>query len=131
MLILAPTGVASINVKGTTVHSALNLTRRGKFFPLESNALAGFRDKYWRSADLLDEISMVSKKVFYQMQRCLIEIFNLPGFSFAGRSTFLVGNILQLPPVRIMLVNTSSIDADHPENYVADGSRMFSFVELT
>ena len=46
VLILAPTGVASINATGTTVHSALDLTRCGKFFPLKSNALAGFRNKY-------------------------------------------------------------------------------------
>ena len=91
MLILAPTGVASISVNGATVHSALGLSCREKLFPLKSNILAALRNKY---ADveliILDDFSMVSKKVFYQMHRRLLEIFNLLNLLFAGRSILVV-----------------------------------------
>ena len=46
MLNLARTGVANINVNGTTVYSALGLRCRGNLFPLDSNALAVLRNKY-------------------------------------------------------------------------------------
>ena len=60
VLILAPTGVASINVNSTTVHSALCLPYRGKLFPLDSNTLAALRIKYAEvEQSNFDEISMV------------------------------------------------------------------------
>ena len=46
VLILAPTGVAGINLNGTTVYSALGLPCRGKLFPSDSNTLASLRNKY-------------------------------------------------------------------------------------
>ena len=70
MLILALTGVASINVNGTTVHSALGLPCRRKFFPLDSNILAALRNKYGEiELIILDEASMVSKKLFI---KCIV-----------------------------------------------------------
>ena len=61
MLILAPTGVASINVNATTVHPALGLPCRGKHFPLDSNTLAALRNNSAEvEQNILDEISMVS-----------------------------------------------------------------------
>ena len=82
---------------------------------------------------------MVSKKLFYQMHCYLIETLNLPNLPLAGRSVLLVGRSIllvvdfhQLPPVYAMPVYASSLDADHPESYIAnDLWRMFSFPELT
>ena len=133
MFILEPTGVASINVNDTTVHSPLDLPCREKFFPFDSNSLAALRNKY-AEVDLiiLNEISMVSKKVFYQMHCLLIEIFDLPNLPFAGRSILVVGDFDQLPPVRAMPVYASSLDEDNPQSYIAnDLWRLFSFAELT
>ena len=51
---------------------------------------------------------------------------------FAGRSILVSLDFHQLPGVRGMPVYASSLDADHPESYIAnDLWRMFSFVELT
>ena len=52
-------------------------------FPLDSNKLCAFRNKYAEVELLmLDEILMMSKIVFYQMHCFLLEIFNLPNLSF-------------------------------------------------
>ena len=65
MLILAPTGVTSINVNGTTVHLALSLICRGKLFPADSKRLAALRNKYAEvELIILHEISIVLKKYF-------------------------------------------------------------------
>ena len=132
-MILAATGVASINVNGTTVHSAFDLPCRGKLFPLDSNSLAALRNKYAEvELIILNEISMVSKKAFHQMHCLLIEIFILPNLPFAGRSILVVGDFHQLPPVRAIPAYVSSLDEDYPETYIAnDLWRLFSFAELT
>ena len=132
MLIIAPTGVASINLNGTTVHSALGLPCHGKPFLLDSNTLGALRNKYAEvNLIILDETSMVSKKVFYQMHRRLIEIFNLLNLPFAGRSILVARDFHQLPPVRAMPVYASSLDEDHPEGYIEnDFWRLFNFADL-
>ena len=133
MLILVPNGVASINVNGTTVHSTFGLPCPGKIFPLDSNSLAALRNKYSEfQLIILDELSMVSKKSFYQMHRRLTDCYNLPNLPFASRSILVVGDIVQLPPARGMPVYASIIDQDYPESYNADYLRgVFNFVELT
>ena len=45
ILILAPTGVAAINVNGTTIHTGLKIPTRGKLFPLSDKAKTSLRLK--------------------------------------------------------------------------------------
>ena len=75
VLLLAPTGVAGININGKTVHSGLHVPCRGKLLPLEETNKAELRYKY--SEDelvIIDELSMVSSKLFYQIHKRLNEI---------------------------------------------------------
>ena len=53
---------------------------------------------------------MVSKNVFYQLHRRLIEIFNFPNLLFTGRSILVVGDFHQLPPFCAIPVYASSLD---------------------
>ena len=46
VLLLAPTGVASINIQGTAIHSGLHIPCRGKLFPLNDMNKALLRNKY-------------------------------------------------------------------------------------
>ena len=133
VLILAPTEVASINVNGTTVHSALGLLCLGKLFPLYSNTLAALRNKYAETElIILGEISMVYKKLLYQMHGHLIGIFNLPNLPFSDRSILVLGGFHQLPSVRAISVYASSLNEDHLENYIANDLWILSsFAELT
>ena len=53
-------------------------------FPLDSNKICAFRNKYAEvELIILDEILVVSKIVFYQMHCFLLEMFNLRNLPFA------------------------------------------------
>ena len=48
---------------------------------------------------MIDEIFMVSKKLFYQIHQALNEIFNVPYILFAGKFVLVVRDFHQLPSV--------------------------------
>ena len=75
VLLLALTGVAVINTNANTVHSALHKPCRGRLFQLSDANKAKLRNKY-SEAELvtIDEISVVSRKLFYQIHKRLNEI---------------------------------------------------------
>ena len=129
---MTPTDVASVNISGTTIHSAFGLPCRRKLYPLDSNTLAPLRNKFSKVQLIIsDEISMVSKKVFYQIHQRLIEIFNIPNKPFAGTSMLVVGDLYQLPQVNARPVYAASLDFEHPASYVMkDLWQLFKFVEL-
>ena len=131
VLVLAPTGVASINVNGITIHSALSIPCRGKFYFLDCNSITFLRNKFSEvQLIIIDEISMVSKKLFYQIHQRLVKIFNVSTILFAGKSVLVVRVLYQLPPVNAMLVYASS-NSSEAESYVADELwKMFRLVEL-
>ena len=81
---------------------------------------------------VIDEISMVSQKVFFQVHQRLIEIFGVQ-LPFAGKSVLVCGDLYQLPPVRAFPVfNNRSVENCHPLQFAAiDLWRMFKIVELT
>ena len=77
VLLLAPTGVAAVNIDGTTVHSGLGI--HGKvytpFTPLSDKMRASLRNKLSEVvAIIIDEISMVSNKLFKDVHLRLCEI---------------------------------------------------------
>ena len=133
VLILAPTGVATLNVNGTTIHSALYLPCHGKPYPSDANTLATLRNRFSKvQLIILDDISMVSKEVLYQIHQCLIEIFKLPDQPFAGKSILAVGDLYQLPPVNAKPVYAYTFDFTQSMDYLSiDFWRLFKLVELT
>ena len=68
LLLLAPTGVPAININGNTIHSGLYIPCRGNLLPLNNVNKAELRNKYSEvELVIIDEISMVSGKSFYQI----------------------------------------------------------------
>ena len=116
VLLVAPTGVAAVNIDGTTIHTALGLPvgHFGKDIPrLNDRKRTALRNKLCELRVLIiDEISMVSNLQLHYIHLRLIEIFgcsdNVP---FAGLTIIAVGDFYQLPPVQQRTVYADYKDA--------------------
>lgn len=96
--VLAPTGMAALNVGGQTIHS---------FFGFKPQLLVGAplpkprNPKLFANLDLLviDEISMVRADVFDAMDKFLRKYGKISSQPFGGVQLVLMGDLCQLPPV--------------------------------
>ena len=67
VVVAAPTGVATFNIDGHTLHSLLSLTTRGEFKDLEGERLTKLQHAFSEVKYLIiDEMSMVGRKTFGQ-----------------------------------------------------------------
>lgn len=98
MAVVAPTGVAALNVRGQTIHSLFEL--RPGFQSLEKRKYLRNR-KLIKELDLLviDEISMVRADVFDAIAATLRQYGPKPRFPFGGVQICLIGDLFQLPPI--------------------------------
>ena len=68
VLLLAPTGVAAININGTTIHSALGTNVGGTLYPLTKQHRAALRNNFSEvRLIIIDEISTVSSVLLFQV----------------------------------------------------------------
>ena len=76
LCIAAPTGVAAFNVDGYTLHSLFSLPIKGDFKPLEGKRLQTVQQNL-AATDyiIIDEMSMVGRKLFGQVDRRLRQVF--------------------------------------------------------
>jgi hypothetical protein len=96
--ILAPTGVAALNVQGQTIHS---------FFGLKPTFLDPTKKHTPRSKAMIkaldilviDEISMVRADVFDAIAAMLKEFGKKPREPYGGVQLCLIGDLFQLPPI--------------------------------
>ena len=105
VLLLAPTGVAAINIGDTTIHTGLNIPVGcfGKHLPPLSDKMRSMLRNRLSEIKVLiiDEVSMVSNDLLLHIHLRLTEIFASKGnFPFAGITVIAVGDFLQLPPVK-------------------------------
>lgn len=97
-VVLAPTGVAALHVKGQTIHSFFKF--RPRFMDLSSIKLVRDRKLYQKLQLLIiDEISMVRADIFDAIERFLCLNGPHPGEPFGGVQLCVVGDLFQLPPV--------------------------------
>ena len=99
--VAAPTGVAAFNIEGQTLHGLLKLPTKGDFKDLEGERLQNMQQSL---ADMnyliIDEMSMVGRKTFGQVDRRLRQVFPHQADNvFGGCSCLLFGDFGQLPPV--------------------------------
>ena len=100
---MAPTGVAAINIDGTTINTALAIPKEaGDILP----AMSDQKKTQLRlllvdlKLIIIDEISMVGNTLLHIHQR-LKEIFgSATSQLFASISIIAVGDLCQLPPIR-------------------------------
>ncbi len=104
IVVLAPTGVAAVNVTGQTIHSFFgfkpDITVEKAKRAAKSAAKAG-RDKLYRKIETLviDEVSMVRADLFDCIDAFLRITRGKKAIAFGGVHLVLIGDLYQLPPV--------------------------------
>lgn len=96
-VVLAPTGIAAINIEGQTIHSFFRMPPR----IITPEALEGQRpNRLWKKVDLIiiDEISMVRADIIDGMDMVLRKA-RRTSEPFGGARMMFVGDFHQLPPV--------------------------------
>lgn len=100
--VLAPTGIAAINVGGQTIHSFFHL-KPEPLVDFNVNQLRGFNklaDKIsFFDTIVIDEISMVRADTLDAMDAILRKARRRPDELFGGCQMIFVGDLYQLPPV--------------------------------
>ena len=130
--LMAPTGVAAININGTTIHTALSIPKESGDFapPMSDQKRTQLRLTLSElKIIIVDGISMVANTTFLHIHQRLKEIFNTPNSELFARISFIaVGDLYQLPPIRRRAVF---------ENYKNDTFNLchpwsaFKMIELT
>jgi hypothetical protein len=102
VVVVAPTGIAALNVDGYTIHrlfsfsttTTLDDVRTGRYYPGRFAKILGSLDTL-----IVDEASMVRADLFDQVAAALERFGPVPGTPFGGVQIVLVGDLYQLPPV--------------------------------
>ena len=103
--VLAPTGVAALNVKGQTIHRFFNFyvditptkIQKGEVKPKEDN------EKLYKNIKtiIIDEVSMLRADLLDCIDIFLKHYGPSPGERFGGVQMIFIGDLYQLPPVVI------------------------------
>ena len=132
-VILAPTGLAAINVKGQTIHSFFHLPPHfldPKSSPRHSNL------RIYKDLDIIiiDEISMVRADLFDGLDRFLRVNGKDKNLPFGGVQIIVVGDLYQLPPIvsrEEMHIFNQYFTSPYFFSADAFDSGSFSVIELT
>ena len=130
---LAFTGTAAANIKGQTIHSAFSFNFGNQFMSLGDKS----RDEKRKCLENLivvaiDEYSMIKSDMLYQLDLRLREVKQKPDLPFGGVGVILLGDILQLRPVRAnYIMEMPKNKAFHLTYLSADLWEQFDIVMLT
>lgn len=97
-VVLAPTGIAALNVQGMTIHSFFRFPAK----PISRSEVKKVRNKklYQKlEVVIIDEISMVRADMLDNIDAFLRLNGNRPGLPFGGVQMIFFGDLFQLPPV--------------------------------
>ncbi|KXJ10654.1 ATP-dependent DNA helicase PIF1 [Exaiptasia diaphana] len=103
VILMAPTGVAAVNIGATTINTALAIPKNvGDTVPSMNDHTKTQMRLSLRELKLIiiDEVSMVSNSMLLYIHQRLKEIFGTPNsLLFAGISVIAFGDLYQLPPI--------------------------------
>ena len=104
VLLMAPTGVAAVNISGTTVNTGLAIPKHAGInlppLPDQKKTLLRLSLSELKLL-IIDEISMISNNRLLHIHQRLKEIFGTSSSKiFAGISIIAVGDLHQLPPIQ-------------------------------
>lgn len=100
VVVLAPTGVAALNVNGETIHSFFRLPAR-PLLPEEVKPVGKKRQRIYRKIDtiIIDEVSMVRVDLLDVIDQFLRLNGRNANAPFGGVQLIFIGDLFQLPPV--------------------------------
>ncbi|OJW49638.1 MAG: AAA family ATPase [Alphaproteobacteria bacterium 41-28] len=100
VVVLAPTGVAAINVSGQTIHSFFKFKHGVTLNSIQKLKLKDKKNIYKKlDAIVIDEISMVRADLLDCVDRFLRLNGKKPSLPFGGVQMIFIGDLYQLPPV--------------------------------
>ena len=127
ILVLAPSGMAALNIHGRTIHSALSLPLNG-FSLLTGTRLATMQIQ-WTGIHfvIIDEKSMLGQRTLAMIDSRCRQIFSEKANNpFSNLNIALVGDFAQLPPVgNTPLYSPPSSAATENGNLGRDGSVLY------
>lgn len=99
IVVLAPTGVAALNVRGQTIHSFFGF--KPDITVGKVKKIKGSRGRVFKEIDavVIDEISMVRADLMDCVEKFLRLNGGNPGRLFGGVQMIFIGDLYQLPPV--------------------------------
>lgn len=99
LAVLAPTGVAALNVKGETIHSFFRF--KPDITPAKVSRLREKSRRLYEQLEtiVIDEISMVRADLLDCIDRSLRLNRSVPDLPFGGVQMVFIGDLYQLPPV--------------------------------
>jgi ATP-dependent DNA helicase PIF1 len=99
--VLAPTGVAALNVRGQTIHSFFRFKPDITPDSVRTLARAKARDSIYKNLDavVIDEVSMVRADLMDCVEKFLRLNGPRPKAWFGGLQMIFIGDLYQLPPV--------------------------------
>lgn len=127
--VVAPTGVAALNVSGQTIHSFFRFPPR----PIATTEIKQVRDRrLYRSVDILviDEISMVRADVLDGIDQFMRINGRNKDKPFGGARVIMFGDPYQLPPVISSREESAFLD-EHYESPHFFSANVFAATELT
>ena len=104
ILLLAPTGIAAINIQGTTLHSTFGYDNLSTLtleqINRETIKLKKDKISLLKAVDIfiVDEISMVRSDIFEKISK-ILQIIMRNTKPFGGKRFVLFGDLYQLPPI--------------------------------
>jgi len=133
VVVLAPTGVAALNVRGETIHSFFKFKPDITVQKVRRLPKSGRRIYQELDTIVIDEISMVRADLLDCIDRFLRLNRNQPGLPFGGVQMIFIGDLYQLPPV--VTKNERALFRNHyPSPYFFDADVFkelnVEFVEL-
>lgn len=97
VVVVAPTGVAALNIGGQTIHSFFRFPPG----PINQIEKTPYKGEMFRAIDtlIIDEISMVRADLLDAIDQCLRINLDCPDKPFGGLQMVFFGDLFQLPPV--------------------------------
>ena len=127
-IVVAPTGVAALNVKGQTIHSFFGFPPRPDFE--DHIGKRKFRKLYQKMEVLIiDEISMVRADILDGIDRFL-QINRDSSLPFGGVQMVFIGDLFQLPPIVSNPVEVTKFQLYYQSPYFFSSNVMQSGFEV-